>query len=61
MRPAVEPGMHAIRVAIEEALPTSSSADAVATDLESVLGTVSRWVRAGRMIGQSAISWHTSV
>jgi hypothetical protein len=37
--------------AIEEPPPTSSAADAVATDLEAVLNTVSSWVGAGGMIG----------
>ena len=42
IHPAVALGMRAIRVAIEEPPPASSAANAVATDLESVLSTVSR-------------------
>jgi HAD superfamily hydrolase (TIGR01509 family) len=45
IRPAVALGMRAIRVAIEEPPPTSSAADAVATDLEAVLNIVSSWVQ----------------
>jgi FMN phosphatase YigB (HAD superfamily) len=51
IRPAVALGMRAIRVAIEEPPPTSiDAADAIATDLEAVLTTVSSWVGAGGMI-----------
>jgi HAD superfamily hydrolase (TIGR01509 family) len=51
IRPAVELGMRAIRVAIEESLPTSSVADVVVNNLGAVLNTVSSWVRAGGRTG----------
>jgi FMN phosphatase YigB (HAD superfamily) len=47
IQPTVALGMRAIRVAIEEPAPTASAADAVATDLEAVLGVVKQ-LAAGR-------------
>jgi FMN phosphatase YigB (HAD superfamily) len=43
IQPAVERGMRAIRVAIEEPLPQSSAAHGVVTNLAAVSELLSRW------------------